>query len=35
MQQRFSKNEMKKYQIEKVCTANDLRNHKWLQDPLD
>lgn len=26
---------MKKYQIEKVCTANDLRNHKWLQDPLD
>ena len=26
---------MKKYQINVVCTANDLRNHKWLQDPSD
>jgi hypothetical protein len=32
MQQRFSKNEMKKYQITQVWTATDLRNHKWLQD---
>ena len=30
MQQRFSKNEMKKYAMEKVCTAADLRNHSWL-----
>lgn len=27
MQQRFSKNEMKKFQITQVCTASDLKNH--------
>jgi hypothetical protein len=30
MQQRFSKNEMKKYQITQVCTAADLSHHAWL-----
>jgi hypothetical protein len=30
MQQRFSKNEVKKYQMTRVCTATDLRNHPWL-----
>ena len=30
MQQRFSKVEMKKYAMEKVCTSADLRNHSWL-----
>ena len=23
---------MKKYEITKICTANDLRQHAWLQD---
>lgn len=36
MQQRFTKNEMKKYQITKVCSANDLRIHPWFTgDPID
>jgi hypothetical protein len=30
MQQRFSKNEAKKYQITKICTASDLRSHSWI-----
>ena len=30
MQQRFSKNEAKKYQITKIFTASDLRNHRWI-----
>ena len=30
MQQRFSKNEMKRYQIKEVYTASDLRTHAWL-----
>ena len=32
MQQRFTKNEMKKYQITQVCSASDLRSHEWLHD---
>lgn len=37
MQQRFSKNEMKKYQITSVCTTSDLKNHNWIvqQDLVD
>ena len=31
MQQRFSKNEMKRYQITTVVTANDLKLHPWVQ----
>jgi len=31
MQQRFSKNEMKKFQITRVCQAADLRAHPWIQ----
>jgi hypothetical protein len=35
MQQRFSKNEMKKYHISRVCTAADLRSHTWLNTDND
>ena len=35
MQQRFTKNEMKKYEITKVCTASDLKNHSWLSNNAD
>lgn len=35
MQQRFSKNEMRKFSITKVCSAADLRNHKWLNQSED
>ena len=34
MQQRFSKNEMKRFQITQVCTAADLKGHAWLHDPM-
>lgn len=30
MQQRFSKNEMKKYQITTVVSTSDLKLHQWL-----
>ena len=30
MQQRFSKNEMKRFHVQKVCTASDLRSHPWI-----
>jgi hypothetical protein len=30
MQQRFSKNEIKRFQISNVCNAGDLRLHQWL-----
>jgi len=35
MQQRFTKNEMRKYEITKVCTAGDLKNHSWLSNNAD
>lgn len=34
MQQRFSKNEMKRFQITQVCTAADLKGHAWLFEPV-
>ena len=34
MQQRFSKNEMKRFQITQVCTAADLKGHSWLHEPM-
>ena len=35
MQQRFTKNEMKKYEITQVCTVGELRNHSWLSGNTD